>query len=156
MYTRRLLPLLALALAAGCAKKDGGAADSCEKLGAHFAELAHAEADSLPDDHAEKKAAMAQLALLPKARASLVKECRDDKWSAELRGCFLAAKTASEFRESCSSLIDRVSKGKAPAAAAKPADVEAPAATPAADPGAAPATPTAAPATGAPQGGGEN
>jgi len=162
----RLLPVVALALIAGCGKKDSGAADSCEKLGAHFAELAHKEADSLSDDSPDKKAAMAQLALLPKARASLVKECRDDKWSAQLRGCFLGAKSAAEFQKKCASLIDRVSKGKAPAAAAKPTEGPPPAAdAPAADtpPAAAPAdtpatgqAPTPAPASGAPQGGGEN
>ncbi len=174
MYPRMLLPVLALALIPGCGKKDSGAADSCEKLGAHFAELAHKEADSLGDDSPDKKAAMAQLALLPKARASLIKECRDDKWSAELRGCFLAAKSAGEFRDKCSSLIDRVSKGKSPAAAARPVEPAPPTGdtgtAPAGDTGTAPAgTPPAAtaapaageaappaPASGAPQGGGEN
>lgn len=162
-----LLPVLALAMIPGCGKKNSGAADSCEKLGAHFSQLAHQEADSLPDDSPDKKAAMAQLALLPKARASLVKECRDDKWSAELRGCFLGAKSAAEFRSKCSSLIDRVSKGKSPAAAAKPVEATPPAgdtaAAPAGTPPAAPAdtpaagdAPTPAPASGAPQGGGEN
>lgn len=112
LLTAGAIMLLALG---GCGNKQGGDSDSasCEALGAHFAELAQAEAAKLPDGDPEKKAAEAQLPLIPKARAALVTECRDEKWSPELRACFVAARSADEFQANCAALAKRV--GGAPA-----------------------------------------
>ena len=137
--TPLFIALSAALVATACGGKSGGDSQgSCESLGGHFSKLARAEAEALPDDHPEKKAAMADLALLPKAAASLVKECRDEKWSTELRGCFLAAKDAAEFTAKCKQLIDRQAtsgKDKSEATAGTPGSKETdkPAAKPATD-----------------------
>lgn len=117
---------------AGCGKKTDAAGDgaSCEALGAHFAELAHAEAATLAADHPEKKAAEAQLALIPKARTALVTECRDEKWSPELRACFAAATSADEFKANCAALAKRVGGDQAAAKPAEPAAAPPPAEQP--------------------------
>lgn len=116
-----------LLVVVGCGDK--GSADtsstSCEALGAHFAELALAEVTKLADDSPIKQAAEAQLALVPKARAALISECRDEKWSAELRSCFVAAKSPAEFKTNCAALAQRVG-GSTPAAAPAPAKAPAP------------------------------
>ncbi|HUH03069.1 MAG TPA: hypothetical protein VML75_13830 [Kofleriaceae bacterium] len=141
-----VLGLTAATTVGGCGNEQSGENDgaSCEALGAHFAELAQAEAAKLPDGDPEKKAAEAQLALIPKARAALITECREEKWSPELRACFVAARSADEFQAKCAALAKRV--GGAPAAptsdsttpAEKPAGVTPPA--PAGDPATTPAT----------------
>lgn len=123
----RFLTTLTITVCAGlalgaCNKKQDAGGDSCQAVGAHFSQLARAKADEMPADHADKKAIMAEVALLPKAAAELVKECQSEKWSPELRGCFLGAKTAAEFEKNCASLVAGGAAPAAPATAPAPAD----------------------------------
>lgn len=110
--TALAIAVLALTLLTGCKGQAAGAdaPDSCEKIGEHFHKLAKTEAEALPDDHKQKDAAMAQLALLPKVKDTLVKQCKDDKWSKEVRACFLSSKNPSEFKATCATLLARIHK----------------------------------------------
>jgi hypothetical protein len=96
-------PLLLLAVACGGKKDEGG--NSCAQVGVQFEKLARAEAATLPADHPDKAAMQAAESLLPKLRDNLVKECRDNAWSEELRTCFLQAKDTAGARTACKPLM---------------------------------------------------
>lgn len=81
------IALVALLLAA-CHRSPGQGAP-CDAVGAHFITVAQSELDTHPELDTELAGGVRDL--LPPIRDSMVRECKDNKWSADARDCFAGA-----------------------------------------------------------------
>ncbi|HVV86922.1 MAG TPA: hypothetical protein VHE35_27980 [Kofleriaceae bacterium] len=98
MRARDLATVLAAVLvagaAAGCHRHHDAA--SCGAVGANFMTLAQADLAASTDVDPANKRGVA--GLLAPMRDSMVRACREDRWSAEARACFAAAPDTAQLR----------------------------------------------------------
>jgi hypothetical protein len=78
-------------LLAGCSKKAKDGA-TCDQVGARLFELTGAELElAARTERVDPDTRTLSAAQLPAMRDSIVRHCKDDGWSPEIRGCFVAA-----------------------------------------------------------------
>jgi hypothetical protein len=93
--------LLAVAAIAACKKGDG--APACGAVGANFVIIVHASTTKVTLDPSAQRGLEAQL---PAMRDSLVNQCVDGGWSADVRRCLAEAKDHVVFEECEQHLTD--------------------------------------------------